>query len=216
MKLKVCGLKYEDNVKELSSLAIDYMGFIFYKKSPRYIDAQLSFDFIRTLPSHIKKVGVFVNESCYSVLNTVAHYNLDYVQLHGDESEKVCAELKPFVKVIKAFRVNDDFDFKNLEKYVPHVDAFLFDTDTKNYGGSGLQFNWDILKNYQINTPFFLSGGIDETSIEKLKVVNHPQLHTIDINSKFEIEPGLKNSEKIKQFIVKIKDNDNTKKQLPR
>ena len=90
-----------------------------------------------------------------------------------------------------------------------YTDAFLFDTDTKNYGGSGLQFNWDILNNYQINTPFFLSGGIDETSVEKFKLVNHPQLHAIDINSKFEIEPGLKNSEKIKQFIVKIKDNDN-------
>ena len=210
MDIKVCGLKYEANIKELSLFDINYMGFIFYKNSARYISNAISFDFIRTIPKHIKKVGVFVNEPTYGIINSVAQYNLDYVQLHGDESELNCSELKPYVKIIKAFRIKDDFDFNHLKKYVPYVDFFLFDTDTKNYGGSGQQFNWDLLKQYDLDKPFFLSGGIDEASLDKLKSFNHPQLYAIDINSKFEIEPALKDSKKIKQFITKLKQNDNT------
>ena len=109
MKIKVCGLKYQDNIKQLSLLPIHYMGFIFYKKSPRYIDDVLDFDFMRALPKQIKKVGVFVNEPAYSILNTVAHYNLDVVQLHGDETEAACNELRAYVQVIRAFRINDTF-----------------------------------------------------------------------------------------------------------
>ena len=209
MQIKVCGLKYEENIKEINSLDINYMGFIFYKNSSRYIDDSLGFDFMRTIPKHITKVGVFVNEIVYSILNTIAHYDLDMVQLHGDESEIFCAELKPYAKIMKAIRIQDNFDFKSLEKYLPHVDYFLFDTDTKNYGGSGKQFNWEILKQYKLNIPFLLSGGIDLDSAEKINQLNHPQLKAIDINSKFEIEAGLKDSEKIKTFITKLKNHDN-------
>ena len=209
MQIKVCGLKYEENIKEINSLDINYMGFIFYKNSSRYIDDSLGFDFMRTIPKHITKVGVFVNEIVYSILNTIAHYDLDMVQLHGDESEIFCAELKPYAKIMKAIRIQDNFDFKSLEKYLPHVDYFLFDTDTKNYGGSGQQFNWEILKQYNLNKPFFLSGGIDLDSAEKINLLNHPQLQAIDINSKFEIAAGLKDSEKIKTFITKLKNHDN-------
>jgi len=209
MKLKVCGLKHQSNIEELMDAKVDYLGFIFYKKSSRYIDDFISFDFVRQIPKHIRKVGVFVNETAYGVLNAVAHYNLDVVQLHGDESEKMCEELKPYATIIKAFRIHDHFDFTILENYLPHVDFFLFDTDTKAYGGSGQQFNWELLKQYTFDIPFFLSGGIDSSSIKQLQEFNHPQLHAIDINSKFELSPALKDVEKIKQFIQNIKTNDN-------
>lgn len=209
MKVKVCGLKYQSNIEELIQLPIDYMGLIFYEKSPRFVNINLGFDFIRTIPKHIKKVGVFVNENSYSICDKVAHYDLDIVQLHGDESSGLCAELKSHAKVMKVFQVNEGFDFKQLEKYISDVDYFLFDTPTVNYGGSGKAFNWKLLKNYSYNIPFFLSGGISEEHIEKIKKLKIPQLIGIDINSKFEIEPGLKNKNKIKEFIDKLNNYDN-------
>jgi phosphoribosylanthranilate isomerase len=204
MKIKVCGLKYQNNIEELTHLPIDYMGFIFYNKSPRYLGEDLSSDFVKSIPICIKKVGVFVNEDCYTVLNRIAHYDLAMVQLHGNETPELCAELKPYVKVMKAFQIQDDFDFKQLENYLPVVDYFLFDSPTKNYGGSGKQFNWQILEKYNYTTPFFLSGGIGEEHIEEIKQLHIPQLIAIDINSKFETEPGLKNTEQVKQFIKKL------------
>ena len=204
MKLKVCGLKHEHNIKDLIQLPIDYIGFIFYKKSPRFVEENLSFDFVSSIPKYIKKTGVFVNESSSSISDHIAHYNLDMIQLHGNESPELCAELKPYVKVIKAFQIQDGFDFKQLESYLTVVDYFLFDSATANYGGSGKSFNWQILKNYKYNIPFFLSGGISEEHIEEIKQLNIPQLVAIDINSKFEIEPGLKNTEQVKQFILKL------------
>lgn len=204
MNLKVCGLKHEYNITELMQLTIDYMGFIFYKKSPRFVGENLSFDFIRTIPKHIKKTGVFVNESSYSIFNHIAHYDLDMVQLHGNETVELCAELKPNVKVMKAFQIQDDFDFKQLENYLPVVDYFLFDSPAENYGGSGKTFTWQLLKNYNYTIPFFLSGGINEEHIEDIQQLNIPQLVAIDINSKFETEPGLKNTKQVKQFILKL------------
>jgi len=204
MKLKVCGLKHEHNIKDLIQLPIDYIGFIFYKKSPRFVEENLSFDFVSSIPKYIKKTGVFVNESSSFISDHIAHYNLDMIQLHGNESPELCAELKPYVKVIKAFQIQDGFDFKQLESYLTVVDYFLFDSATANYGGSGKSFNWQILKNYKYNIPFFLSGGISEEHIEEIKQLNIPQLVAIDINSKFEIEPGLKNTEQVKQFILKL------------
>jgi phosphoribosylanthranilate isomerase len=208
MKLKVCGLKHEQNIKELMQLPIDYMGFIFHKKSPRFVAEKLSFDFMRTIQKHIEKIGVFVNETNYSIFNHVAHYDLDMVQLHGDETPEICAELKTQVKVMKAFQVIDGFDFKQLEKYVPFVDFFLFDSPTAAYGGSGKLFNWQVLKKYNYDTPFFLSGGISEEHIKDIKQLNISQLAAIDINSKFETEPGLKDLNQIKQFILKLNHND--------
>lgn len=209
MKLKVCGLKHQSNIEELMQLSIDYMGFIFYKKSPRFVDENLSFDFMRSIPKHIKKVGVFVDESSYSICNKIAHYDLDMVQLHGNESSELCKELKPHVKVMKAFQINDNFDFNQLKNYLSVVDYFLFDSPTVNYGGSGNTFNWQVLEKYKYDIPFFLSGGISEEHIELIKQLNIPQLIGIDINSKFEIEPGLKNTNKIKEFITKLNYNDN-------
>lgn len=209
MKLKVCGLKHQSNIEELMQLPIDYMGFIFYDKSPRFVDEKLSFDFMRSIPKQIKKVGVFVNESSYFICNKIAHYDLNMVQLHGDESPEICKELKPHVKVMKAFQINDDFDFNQLENYSSVVDYFLFDSPTVNYGGSGNTFNWQVLEKYDYDIPFFLSGGISEEHIEQIKQLKIPQQIGIDINSKFEIEPGLKNTNKIKPFITKLNYNDN-------
>ncbi len=211
MKIKVCGLKYPSNMNELINLPIDFVGFIFYKNSPRYINDEISFDFIRTIPSHIKKVGVFVNSDSYSIINSIAHYNLDFVQLHGDESVVFCDEIKPYVKVIKAFQIHDLFDFSILEDFEPYVDYFLFDTASKDYGGSGQSFSWQLLEKYTLNTPFFLSGGISEFSIDELLKINHKQLYAIDLNSKFEIVVGLKDANKIKSFITKLKQHEHTK-----
>lgn len=204
MKIKVCGLKYQSNVNELINLPIDYVGFIFYKKSPRYLDDEISFDYVRTIPSHIQKVGVFVNTDSYSVINNIAHYNLDAVQLHGDESVEFCNGIRRYANIIKAFQIHDHFDFSVLESYVPYVDYFLFDTACKDYGGSGLSFNWQLLEKYTQNIPFFLSGGINEYSIDELLKINHKQFYAIDLNSKFEIEAGLKDINKIKSFINKL------------
>lgn len=204
MNLKVCGLKHEHNITELMQLPIDYMGFIFYKKSPRFVGENLSFDFMRTIPKQIKKTGVFVNENSYSIFNHIAHYDLDIVQLHGNETPEICAELKAQVQVMKAFQIKDGFNFKQLGNYVSVVDYFLFDSPTATYGGSGNQFNWQELQKYNYNIPFFLSGGISEEHIEEIKQLEIQQLVAVDINSKFETEPGLKNIEQVKQFILKL------------
>lgn len=208
MKLKVCGLKHQNNIEELSSLSIDYMGFIFYKKSPRYIDNEIDFDFMKSVPKSIKKVGVFVNENSHSIISSVTNYDLDLIQLHGEESAEFCKELKANVKIIKAFQITETFDFRILGSYLDSVDYFLFDTPTENYGGCGQSFNWKILEKYNYSTPFFLSGGINEEHIEELKKIKFPQLMAIDINSKFETEPGLKNIERVKQFILKLNNHD--------
>lgn len=209
MKLKICGLKYPENIEQITTMNTDYIGFIFHKSSPRYIEQHLSFDFVRSIPKHIQKVGVFVNESSYNIFNAVAHYSLDVVQLHGNESEQLCAELKPYVKIIKAFGIDERFDFTVLEKYIPYVDYFLFDTASKNYGGSGIAFNHQLLLNYQYSIPFFLSGGIDDSILESISSLNLKQLYALDINSKFEIIPGLKNIPKINSFINQLKQTQN-------
>ena len=209
LKIKVCGLNNQYNIEQLQMLPINYMGFIFYKNSPRFFDSSISLDGIKNSSENIKKVGVFVNEMSETVLKLVKEHQLEVIQLHGDESVHACAELYGHAIVIKAFRINDGFDFNDLENYLPYVDCFLFDTDTKNYGGSGEQFNWQKLYEYKFHKPFFLSGGIDIDSIEKIKALNHSQLYAIDLNSKFEIEPGKKDINKLKNFIIKLKNDDN-------
>lgn len=201
MKIKVCGLKYQSNINELINLPINYIGFVFYNKSPRFIDGEISFDYVRTIPAHIKKVGVFVNAEACLIINSITHYNLDFVQLHGDESVEFCNEIKSHTKIIKAFQIHDNFDFTILENYLPYVDYFLFDTACKEYGGSGHSFNWQLLKKYTFNKPFFLSGGISENSKNEILKINHQQLYAVDLNSKFEIVAGLKDITKIKSFI---------------
>lgn len=206
MQLKVCGLKYFENIEGVIQLEVDYVGFIFHKESPRFVNGSISFDEARQIPKSIKKVGVFVNENTYSILDKVAHYDLDYVQLHGNESPKQCLELKPFVDIIKAFGINYEFDFKKLNEFEPYVNYFLFDSFSEQNGGSGKIFDWKMLDHYKLNIPFFLSGGISLENCEEVKKLKHSQLIGVDINSKLETESGIKDVSKINQFINKIKN----------
>lgn len=204
MKLKVCGMKYPENIKAVSALKPDYLGFIFYEKSVRLFEGNEM-----DISPEIKKVGVFVNESQEKITQKIKEFQLDIVQLHGDETPKDCEKLKqlnPEIKFWKAFSIQNEFDFKKLENY-ELADAFLFDTKGKNHGGNGVKFNWDILKNYNSDKEIILSGGI---SLEDVPLIFElqkeiPQIQTIDINSRFETQPGLKNVELVKRFYEKLK-----------
>jgi phosphoribosylanthranilate isomerase len=197
MKLKICGMKYPNNIQEVSTLLPDYMGFIFWKKSARYFDGV-----IPNIPQSIKKVGVFVDESLDFIIEKIEKHNLQAVQLHGHESALFCSQLKSEgVEIIKVFSADANFDFSVLKEYEKVCNYFLFDTKGKLPGGNGTTFDWQILKKYPSQKPFFLSGGIgieEIKELEKIKELNLP-IYAIDINSKFEIEPGLKNIDQLKK-----------------
>ncbi|GAA4199612.1 phosphoribosylanthranilate isomerase [Pedobacter jeongneungensis] len=206
LKLKVCGMRLAANIAAVAELQPDYMGFIFYEKTPRVI-SEVSAELIKYIPSEIKTVGVFVNEDLEKVKERVHLLKLKAVQLHGGESPEYCAELKstfPVLEVIKAFGIDEDFGFSALEPYLDAVDYFLFDTKTKIHGGSGKTFNWSVLDRYTHTKPYFLSGGIDLEHAAAIKNINDERLYALDINSRFETEPGLKDAEKIKAFIKEM------------
>ncbi|MGF1923952.1 MAG: phosphoribosylanthranilate isomerase [Bacteroidia bacterium] len=193
-------MKHATNIAAVAELHPDYMGFIFYQKSPRSI-SDVSAELIKYVPTSIKTTGVFVNEELEVVKERVLKSQLKAVQLHGSERPDYCAELKlTGVEVIKAFGLNEDFNFKQLEDYVNVVDYFLFDTQTPMHGGSGKVFDWKLLTNYKLEKSYFLSGGIDLEHIEGINTIADSRLYAIDVNSKFEIEPGLKNVEKLKEI----------------
>ena len=201
MKLKVCGMKYPQNIAEIESLFPDLMGFIFYKKSKRFFNQPKI-----NLNSKIKKVGVFVNENFQEIKNKIKKYELDYVQLHGEETASFCNSLNHLVKIIKVFKIDDNFNFKKTEEFKNVCDFFLFDTKTELNGGSGIKFNWDLLKNYKCKKDFFLSGGIDISDVEKIKkIVKSYPIVGIDINSKFELNNLEKDKDKISQLIKKLR-----------
>ena len=200
LKLKICGMKQAANIAAVAELHPDYLGFIFYQKSPRFIN-EVSAELIKYIPSSIKTTGVFVDEELETVKAYIFRYNLKAVQLHGKESETYCQEIKlTGVEVIKAFGLNRDFDFNQLLSYSRTIDYFLFDTQTPGHGGSGKVFDWKLLQNYTLNIPYFLSGGIDIAHAKTIKEINDPRLYALDINSKFELTPGLKDVDKIKVF----------------
>jgi phosphoribosylanthranilate isomerase len=204
-KLKICGMKYSGNIKEVAGLNPDYMGFIFYDRSKRYVEEELDSNQLLFLNDKIDKVGVFVNEEAETILEKVKTYGFKAVQLHGDESPLLCRNLKEKgLTIIKAFSIGDNFDFKKLKSYKSYCSYFLFDTKGANYGGNGKKFDWDILKKYDNEVPFFLSGGIDIINAEEIKCLKGLNIHAIDINSCFETEPGLKDIKKISQFISKL------------
>jgi len=200
MKLKVCGMKYHDNIEAVASIQPDYLGFIFHEESPRNFDG-----LIPKLPKNIQKTGVFVDENVEFIVQQIGKHNLSVIQLHGHESPEICRLIKSTnVKVIKVFSIKDEFDFSMLLPYEDVCDYFLFDTKGKLPGGNGYTFNWDILKNYPSTKEFFLSGGIGLDQFEDLKRFEKSKAskycYAIDVNSKFEIEAGLKNIEKLKKF----------------
>ena len=200
MIVKVCGLKEMNNINQLNEIDIDLMGFIFYNKSSRFIDLDMNI-------SHItkKKVGVFVNERLEYIKKKIKNYNLNYVQLHGDETPKFSEKLMNYCKVIKAFRISENFDFDITNQYTDCCDLFLFDTFSKNFGGSGRKFDWKRLQGFN-KKKFLLSGGIDINSVDEINNIKNENdfLRGIDINSKFEISPGLKDIKKVNMFLKKL------------
>lgn len=204
MKIKVCGMKYPENISEVIALKPDMMGFIFYPKSPRYAEP-LDEEFMHSFPRNVLKIGVFVNEELDDMLEVVKKYNLNGVQLHGAESEDLCYTFRQAgLLTLKAFSIAEAADFDKTDDYEGTCDLYVFDTKTPQHGGSGKKFDWNILSAYQGNTPFLLSGGIGPDDAEAIKAVNHPMLRGVDLNSRFETEPGRKDSALLKSFFQEI------------
>ncbi len=219
MVIKVCGMRDAQNIREVSQLGVDMIGMIFYPKSPRYVEMQSSHAGI--IPDYVKediniksakspaRVGVFVDDMVQNIVTRVVNYHLDYVQLHGNEPREMCENLRltldpdirPGIKIIKAISVSDASDIQKYKEYVGAVDLFLFDTKCKTVGGSGQQFDWQVLEQYDGEVPFLLSGGIGPEDASRLHAFHHPKCIGIDLNSRFEIEPGVKDVEKLKGFL---------------
>ena len=195
MIVKVCGMRDAENIREVEALGIDMMGFIFYPKSSRYVSEQPAY-----LPQKCKRVGVFVNEDVENIKKIADNYALDFIQLHGHESIEDVQKLQDR-KVIKAFNIATKEDLDATVPYVGLVDYFLFDTKGPSVGGNGEKFDWSILDAYNGDTPFLLSGGIGPDDAERIKTFRHPKCIGIDLNSRFEIEPGIKDIVKLKTFL---------------
>jgi phosphoribosylanthranilate isomerase len=205
LKIKVCGMRDPGNIRELVRFTPDLMGFIFYPGSKRFVDHPDPEVFCG-IPAGIMTVGVYVNESVETIKQHVTDLGLDLVQLHGDETPDACSDLAGSgIAVIKAFGIGDSIDVGHLQKYSQSCKYFLFDTGSATFGGTGRKFDWTVLDQYTISKPFFLSGGIGPEDIPSIQAIDHPVLAGIDINSRFETEPGLKDIEKVKEFIQTIR-----------
>jgi phosphoribosylanthranilate isomerase len=201
MKIKVCGITSLEQMQQLQQMGIDYCGMIFYEGSRRFAGPKLDALRSEIRVASIEKVGVFVNADYDTIIKAVKDYGLTAVQLHGDETDEFCLELRDQVQVIKVFRMADQDDIDKLVAPFQNVSHyFLFDTDTKAYGGSGKQFDWSVLENAKINKPFFLSGGIGPDDIAKVKAFHHPYLYAVDVNSCFETAPGIKDMQRVQEF----------------
>lgn len=207
-----------DNIRDISALGVDMIGLIFYPPSPRYVQqfssgAGIIPDYAPDMGKTPLRVGVFVDDMPQNIVTRVYNYKLDYIQLHGNEPREtlenlratIDPDIKPNIKIIKTISVGSAEDIKKYKEYVGAADLFLFDTKCKTVGGSGEQFDWQVLQAYDGDVPFLLSGGIGPDDAERIKNFHHPKCIGIDLNSKFEIEPALKDVEKLKQFLVKVK-----------
>ncbi|MEL6657946.1 MAG: phosphoribosylanthranilate isomerase [Bacteroidota bacterium] len=216
MIIKTCGLRQNENIQAISQLGVDWIGLIFYEKSPRYVGLNPDLpNFLVKQNGAVKRVGVFVNETFEGVLAAVQKYGLSYVQLHGGESAVYCATLKRMMAerldtvpgIIRAFRVSRAFDFAVTVDYKPFCDYFIFDTKAPQvYGGTGHKFDWSILDRYQGSTPFLLSGGLGPDDAPAIKTLVHDALAGVDVNSRFELEPGLKDVTALQSFIQELQD----------
>ncbi|MHA4809839.1 phosphoribosylanthranilate isomerase [Flavitalea flava] len=212
MRVKVCGMTELDQVKQLDAMGVDFAGFIFYPKSPRYVVRHLSGEQLKKAKIRLGKVGVFVNATYEEVMKQVDNYGLDMVQLHGDETPRFCEQLANYISVIKVFRLGEDDPIEwIIRPYQDSCDMFLFDTEGAGYGGTGKKFNWNVLKQSRIDKLFFLSGGIEPADVDKLKeFAKDPvarKMFSIDINSKFETSAGVKDLKKIRAMIDGLKQN---------
>ena len=201
--IKVCGMREAENIREVEALGINWMGLIFWPKSSRYVSEMPDY-----LPQDVKRVGVFVNEDLDTVKKKADDYALNLIQLHGSESPdyvralKAPSSINPLTSsIIKAFNIATADDFEQTKDYEGLVDYFLFDTKGPSVGGNGVQFDWDVLKDYHGKTPFLLSGGIGPDDAQRIQAFHHPQCIGIDLNSRFELSPGFKDINKLKHFI---------------
>jgi len=209
-------MREPDNILEVGQLPVDWLGFIFYANSPRAVKPGLAkwLQEQEAALSGKKRAGVFVNAEIEEVLNGVHDFQLDLVQLHGEESPEYCQLIRNLMEttsmrkaqLMKAFQVGEIFDFNRVYPYAAHCAYVLFDTKGKNYGGNGKQFNWALLQQYQGVTPFFLSGGIGPEDAAEVQAFRHPQLYGIDLNSKFETAPGVKDPALLKSFLKTLKN----------
>ena len=208
MKVKVCGITEVGQMRDLQQLGVDYAGMIFYDQSKRFAGDKLKDESTTVKALSIAKVGVFVNADIEQVKTLIAEYGLTAVQLHGDETDEYCLDLMDKAKVIKVFRIADQQDINELVKPFEEVcDYYLFDTNIETYGGSGLQFNWQMIEKAVINKPFFLSGGIGIEDVEKIKAFKHPYFYGVDVNSRLELSPGIKDMQVVADFIQELNQN---------
>jgi len=199
MHIKVCGLIEQKNINAISECGVDMIGLNFYPSSLRYVTLDNA-----VISEYIEKVGVFVNATYEDILSKTNHFGLNYIQLHGDENTDFCREIQAFVPVIKVFRIHQSFDWELLDEF-QFCDMFLFDTYTKDFGGSGHKFDWSELSNRDITRPWILSGGIGPEDIEKILSMESTSFYGVDINSRFETAPGIKDVQKVKEFCNKLK-----------
>lgn len=200
MVIKVCGIKTKENIKLISELEIDMIGLNFYPPSVRYIEPNFPSKYFDILPEEVKRVGVFVNETLNNIKLIAEKFNLDYIQLHGDEGVDFCKSVAKHYKIIKVFRIDEEVDFTEVIAF-SFADYFLFDTATKHFGGSGKKFDWSKIDEYSGDVPFILSGGIGPLDAQVVNIYTHPKYVGIDINSKFESAPAIKDSELLTPFI---------------
>jgi len=206
MKIKVCGVRSVEQMQQLQQQGVDYAGMIFYEKSKRFVGnlSDSEKESFRRLP--VKKIGVFVNADYETIIKAIADYDLYAVQLHGDETDEFCLQLMDKVTVIKVIRIAGEQDINALiAPFQAVCHYFLFDTDTAMYGGSGKKFDWKQIEEAKLERPFFLSGGIGPDDVENLHSFSHPLFHAVDVNSRFEIAPGLKDLAKTEQFIKRMR-----------
>ena len=202
MMIKVCGMRDAENIREVEALGIDLMGFIFWPHSSRYVSQRPAY-----LPTQCKRVGVFVNEDVETIKRIAEDYALDYIQLHGSESPEQISYLSPLtshLSIIKAFNIATTEDLEATKTYEGIVDYFLFDTKGKSVGGNGEKFDWSVLADYGGETPFLLSGGIGPDDTERVKAFNHPKCIGIDLNSRFETAPAIKDAAVLSRFLSQL------------
>lgn len=200
-------MKFPENMAQVADLGVDFLGFIFYPKSPRYMCNTLTKADLDSLPASIQKAGVFVNESLETILQHTTNFNLDIIQLHGNESPEMCQELrKNKLTVFKAFSVDENFDPSSISSYENAVDYLLLDTKTKGHGGSGRKFDWSILDKIKSEKPIILSGGIGPDDAKVINTLAHPNIVALDLNSRFEDEPGLKNTNSLQLFFNELEN----------
>ncbi|WP_044210779.1 phosphoribosylanthranilate isomerase [Flammeovirga sp. OC4] len=213
VKLKVCGMRDKQNISDVLTLEPDYLGFIMYPPSSRYIEREDVSFLEQKWNSSTKRVGVFVNETVENILASAKKYHFDVIQLHGSESPEEAKQLKEEgLEIFKVFGIKDEFNFSALTPYEPYIDAFLFDTKSKQHGGTGRTFDWGVLKQYSSTKPFFLSGGVSLENIKDLTILEDLPFKGLDVNSKFEIEPAMKDIAMVTELSDWVKSINNKNK----